>query len=84
MAYNDYCAITGGVDYINRPLSVLIPAGEITASFRILTIIDDFIFEANESFTLTIDSSSLPSRVSVQPDSRAIVTIVDNDGGELL
>ena len=46
-----------------------------------ISIIDDDTFEGNESFILTIiNSSSLPSRVSVKSDCMAIVTIVDDDG----
>ena len=71
--------IAGGDDYELGPFNVTIPAGVISVPFNI-PIIDDNIFEANESFTLTIDSSSLPSRVSVQPDCVLIITIVDDDG----
>ena len=71
--------ITGGDDYKNGPFCVIIPAGEISVPFNISTI-DDNIFEANETFTLTIDSSSLPSRVIVQPDCVLMITIVDDDG----
>ena len=77
--YVTLCVITGGDDYEPGPFSVIIPAGEISVTFNI-SIIDDNIFEANESFTLTIDSSSLPSRVLVQPDCVLMVTIVDDDG----
>ena len=83
LIHNDYYAITGGEDYRPGPFLVFIDAGEINVTF-IISIIDDDVFERNESFILTIDSSSLPSRVSVQPDSRAIVTIVDDESGELL
>ena len=83
LIHNDYYAITGGEDYRPGPFPVFIDAGEINISF-IISIIDDNVFERNESFILTINSSSLPSRVLVQPDSKAIVTIVDDDGGELL
>ena len=36
-------------------------------------------FEYNENFLLTINSSSLPSNVTVGDPGEAIVTIVDND-----
>ena len=75
----DVCIITGGDDYAPGPFSVTIPAGETSVPFNI-SIIDDNIFEANELFTLTIDSSSLSSRVLVQPGCMAIITIVDNEG----
>ena len=34
----------------------------------------------NETFTLTIDPSSLPNRVYQQPNCMLTVTIVDDDG----
>ena len=71
--------ITGGEDYELGPLNVTILAGHISVSFNI-SIIDDIIFEQNEFFTLTIDSSSLPNGVSVQPDCMLMITIMDDDG----
>ena len=71
--------ITGGDDYETGLFNVTIPAGEISVPFNI-SIIDNNIFEANESFTLTIDSSSLPSRVPVWRDCMLMITIVDDDG----
>ena len=54
-------------------------SGGASSGSSSLAIIDDNIFEANESFILTIDSFSLGSRVLVQPDCMTVVTIVDND-----
>ena len=68
-----------GDDYETGPFNVTIPAGEISVSFNV-SLINDNVFEANESFILTIDSSSLPSGVLVQPDCMTVVTIVDDDG----
>ena len=45
-----------------------------------ISITDNEIFEANESFYLAFNSSSLPSRVLSQPDCVLMITIVDNDG----
>ena len=45
-----------------------------------IPIINDIIHEGNESFTLTIIKSSLPSRVSRGGPSMATVTIVDTTG----
>ena len=70
---------TVGDDYKTGPFNVTIPAGEISVSFNV-SLINDNVFEANESFILTIDSSSLPSGVLVQPDCMTVVTIVDDDG----
>ena len=45
-----------------------------------IRINDDTIMEDNENFILTIDPSSLPTRVTVGSPDQAIVTIMDNDG----
>ena len=47
-------------------------------SFNV-TIMDDNILESNETFQLSINSSSLPNRVTVDNPSVVTVTIVDND-----
>ena len=70
---------TVGDDYETGPFNVTIPTGEISILFSI-PIVNDSIFEANESFILTIDSSTLPSRVIVQSNCMTVVTIVDDDG----
>ena len=44
-----------------------------------VTIMDDNILESNETFQLSINSSSLPNRVTVDNPSVVTVTIVDND-----
>ena len=59
-----------------------IPIRKNTATFN-LSIVDDNIFEGTETFTLTIDSFSLPNKVSFHTGCMFIVTIVDDDG-ELL
>ena len=41
---------------------------------------DDNIFESDETFTLTIDSNSLPTGVTRGITGVVTVTIVDNDG----
>ena len=53
-----------------------------TVTFN-LSVVDDNVFEGTETFTLTIDSISLPSKVSLQTGCMLMVTIVDDDG-ELL
>ena len=59
----------------------MLSAGEINVPFNI-SIIDDNTLEANESFSLTIDSSYLPSGVLLQPDCMLTVTIVDDDNDD--
>ena len=70
--------IGGGVDYDSGSYSVIIPAGEKNIPLNI-SINDDNIFEHNETFTLTINVSSLPSDVYIGNRNETIVTIVDND-----
>ena len=47
-------------------------------SFEVPITRDD-LFEPSETFRLTIDTSSLPSRVVIRSMCRLDVTIVDND-----
>ena len=49
-----------------------------------VTIINDVLLENNETFQLSINSSSLPNRVTVDNPSVATVTIVDNDSKLIL
>ena len=71
--------IIGNEDYKHGPFNVTIPTGETSVLLNI-SIIDDNVFEGNESFSITIDSFSLPSRVLLQPDCMLMVMVVDNDG----
>ena len=71
--------ITGGDDYGPGPHTITFPAGETQAPFNV-PINDDNIFEGNENFILTINSSSLPTGVTVSDPGQATVTIVDDDG----
>lgn len=54
-------------------------AGMTIASFDV-AITDDGILEVDENFELFINMSSLPRDIAVGIPSRAIVTIVDDDG----
>jgi len=74
--------ITGNVDYDSGPYTVMFTAGWTSALCNI-PIIDDNLFETNESFTLTIIQASLPNRVTRGGRSQAIVVISDNDGEPL-
>ena len=47
--------------------------------FKVL-IKNDTMYEADENFTLTIDSSTLPDNVLVGNHSQASVIIVNDDG----
>ena len=67
------------MDYGSGPYEVTFTAGTTQASFNV-SLTDDNIFESNENFMVTIDSSSLPSDVTVGDPRRATVIIMDNDG----
>jgi len=71
--------VGGGEDYDSGPYSVKFIAGMTTATVNV-SIVDDNITERNATFNLSIDTSSLPNKVSVGDNGQATVTIVDNDG----
>ena len=66
------------MDYTSGPYLVTFPAEQTTATFNV-PITDELILEGNETFMLTINSSSLPDGVSHEILGEASVTIVDND-----
>ena len=75
----DNCFAGGGIDYESGPYSVMILAGMTSAQFNI-SIINNGVLEQNENFNLTINASSLPSRVFVTDPYQVTVTIRDDDG----
>ena len=70
--------ITGGDDYGSGPFSVTFSAGMTSNSFDI-PITDDTIFEGNETFTVTIVSSTLSTQVMEGVGCVVTVTIIDDD-----
>ena len=72
--------VTGNVDYQCRPLSLTF-SGSVNIIPVIVELIDDNIFEGNENFTFTIDSSKLPSNVMVAQCSEVVVVISDDSDG---
>ena len=66
------------MDYSSGPYTVIFAAGVTMVAFDV-PVNDDNILEGNENFMLTINSSSLPSNVTVGDPGEATVTIVDND-----
>ena len=65
------------MDYSSGPYYVTFPTKVTSVPFNI-SINDDNIFEENENFTLTINSS-LPTGVMVGNPGQATLTIMDND-----
>ena len=75
--YN-YYHHSGNVDYDPGPYEVTFPAEMITVSFDV-SITDDSMFEGNETFTVNILPSTLPSRVVQRAGCVVAVTIDDED-----
>ena len=71
----------GGADYASVPHFADFPPGGMSSLPLSISIIDDNIFEANETIILVIGPTSHP-RVSAQPGCMLVITIVDNDGEE--
>ena len=69
----------GAMDYTSGPYMVQFNVNETRGSF-IVMINNDNVLEANETFNLNIDTSSLPSGVTAGAPGQAIVTILANDG----
>ena len=76
---NYYILFTGGEDYTTGLYSVTFTAGG-TIALPTIPINDDKTFEGNENFTLIIDSSSLPSDVTIINPSQTTVTIIEDEG----
>ena len=81
MYLNNLWSITTGrgTDYGSGPYTVTFVAGQTRTVFNVPLNNDDY-YEGNENFVVTINSSSLPSRVTPGNPNQATVTIVDNDG----
>lgn len=69
----------GGIDYNSEShVQVIFPDGKNTTSFDV-KIINDDIFDENETFYVTIDPLSLPYGVVLGNIASATVTILDDD-----
>ena len=80
----DGSTLTGGdVDYISGPYYATFHAGVTSVTFYI-SIINDNIHEGNEYFTLTIVTTSIPSRVRCGYSCMTAVTIADTSGKFLI
>ena len=64
------------MDYTSGPYTITFLAGQTTATFDV-PINDDNVIEGNENFMLTIDSSSLPTGLTVGDPGQAAVTIME-------
>ena len=70
---------TGDDDYVSGPFNVTF-AAENTRALLNIEIISDNLLETLESFTLTINPSSLPSNVDIGDHNQVTITIVDDSG----
>ena len=71
------------MDYQRRPFSLTFSAS-VNSIPVVVGLIDDNIFEGNENFTLTIDSSKLPGNFMVAQPSEVVVVISDHNDGEYI
>ena len=67
------------MDYNSGPYTVQFDVGLMRATLNI-SINNDNIFEDNEMFSIGIDSSSLPNRVTIGNHSLSTVTIIESVG----
>ena len=68
-----------GVDYISGPYTVQFNVGVTRVPFSV-TLKDDSSKEDNETFTLNINSSSLPNSINIGDHAQTTVTILNDDG----
>ena len=79
MLLNCVFVIGADEDYLSGPYYIVFTAGMTEAVFNI-TVNDNDILEETETFNVVINSSSLPSMVTIGELGEAVVTILDNDG----
>jgi len=70
--------LSGGKDFATGSYKVRFPPGVTRATFNVM-IIDDDTIEGTETFYLSIDSSSLPNRISLLPNCTLTVKLIDDD-----
>ena len=70
--------VAGNVDFDSGLHSVMFAKGDIAATFCV-NITDDEFLEVDETFSLAIDTASLPASVIHGNPYTADVTILDNE-----
>ena len=65
---------------MSGPFTVTIPAAEMGRASLSIEIFSDDILENTESFSLTINQSSLPSNVVAGDRNQVVINIEDDDG----
>ena len=76
--FTDVILIIGDVDYDSELYNVTFAKGDTSVTFCI-NITDDNALEADETFSVVIDDTSLPDRVISRYPNAANVTILDNE-----
>ena len=76
--FTDVILIIGGVDYDSELYNVTFAKGDTSVTFCI-NITDDNALEADETFSVVFDDTSLPDRVISRYPNEANVTILDNE-----
>ena len=71
--------VGGGVDYNSGSYTVQFNVGVTQMLFNV-TLKDDSSLEDNETFALSINSSSLPSSITIGDHRQTTVTIRNDDG----
>ena len=80
LSYHNSYFVDSDFNCTSHTVVVNFPINATSATFDI-PLIDDTDYEDNESFTVTVDTSSkLPPDVSIGVTNEATVTIVDDDG----
>ena len=67
------------MDYNSGPYAVHFNVGVTNVTFSV-TLKDDSSKENNETFTLNINSSSLPNSINIGNHDQTTVTILNDDG----
>lgn len=83
LEYNIVIVYAGGVDYNGGLYNITFFPWIVRTTFNI-SITDDSILEINEEFSLTINSTSLPTRIFSGNIQRTTILIADNDGKHTL
>ena len=71
---------TENEDYQRRPYSLTFTES-VNSTPIVVALINDNIYEGNEDFILTIDSSKLGNNIIVDQPDEVVVVITDHDDG---
>ena len=75
---------TEGRDFQSGPVTITLPASATTSCTELSVIIDDTIYENSQRFDLGMNVVSSQPYISLGSIDRAVVTILDNDGKNII